>query len=81
MRKFDASWIYESPNVFYMPMPDTRNGACPAGTQPVWRFLNVARTNHRYTTEVLVRDELRATPGWVAEGYGDDAVVLCSPKG
>ena len=21
-RKFDASWIYESPNVFYMPMPD-----------------------------------------------------------
>jgi len=81
MRKFDASWIYESPSVFYMPMPDTRSGACPAGTQPVWRFLNVARTNHRYTTEVAVRDELRATPGWVPEGYGDDAVVMCSPRG
>jgi hypothetical protein len=80
-RKFGSSWIYESPNVFYMPLPNTVNGACPAGTQPVWRFFNTARTNHRYTAEVMVRDELRGTPGWLPEGYGDDAVILCAPKG
>jgi hypothetical protein len=47
----------------------------------VWRFFNTARTNHRYTTEVTVRDELRGTPGWLPEGYGEDAVILCAPKG
>jgi lysyl endopeptidase len=81
LRKFGASWIYESPNVFYMPLPNKVNGACPAGTRPVWRFFNTARTNHRYTSEVTVRDKLRDTPGWIAEGYGDDAVILCSPNG
>jgi hypothetical protein len=79
-RRFGASWIYESPNVFYIPMPDRITGACPARTRPVWRFLNLQTTNHRYTIEVLARDLMRASPRWKAEGYGPDDVIMCSPE-
>jgi hypothetical protein len=65
-----VDWIYESPNVFYVQLPDTVTGACPAGTRPVYRFFRSATTNHRYTTEIVVRNELAATPGYTAEGYG-----------
>jgi hypothetical protein len=36
----------------------------------VYRFFRPATTNHRYTTEIVVRNELAATPGYTAEGYG-----------
>jgi len=65
-----VDWIYESPNVFYAQLPDTATGACPAGTRPVYRFFRSATTNHRYTTEIVVRNELAATAGYTAEGYG-----------
>ena len=78
--KFGAAWIYESPNVFYIQLPNQVSGACPAGTRPVWRFLNTFNTNHRYTAEVLLRDVLRITPGWMAEGYGPEAVIMCAPE-
>ncbi len=78
--RFGAAWIYESPNVFHIQLPNQVTGACPAATRPVWRFLNTYNTNHRYTAEVLVRDDLRLTPGWLAEGYGPDAVIMCAPE-
>ncbi len=78
--RFGASWIYESPNVFYIPLP-TLSGVCPAGTKSVWRFFNLATTNHRYTAEVFVRDDLRAKANWISEGYGPEAVIMCSPVG
>jgi hypothetical protein len=78
--RFGAAWIYESPNVFYIHLPNQVTGACPAGTRPVWRFLNTFNTNHRYTAEVLLRDVLRITPGWLAEGYGPEAVIMCAPE-
>ena len=81
VRRNFPDWTYESPAVFYIHLPDTRTGACPAGTRPIWRFFNTTRTNHRYTPEVTIRDELRSTPGWIAEGYGPDAVIMCSPEG
>jgi lysyl endopeptidase len=65
-----VDWVYESPNVFYVQLPDTATGACPAGTRAVYRFFRAQTTNHRYTTEVVVRNELADTPGWAAEGYG-----------
>ena len=65
-----VDWIYESPNVFYVQLPNTATGACPADTRPVYRFFRAATTNHRYTTEIVVRNELAATPGYTAEGYG-----------
>lgn len=75
-------WTLESGSVFYIALPDTAGGACAAGTQPVWRFFNQLTTNHRYTTDHSVRDDMRADPAtWVPEGYGPDSVIMCAPTG
>jgi len=79
VRQNFPDWTYEGPAVFYIALPNAFTSACPAGTRPVWRFFNTLRTNHRYTPEVTTRDELRSAPGWIAEGYGPDAVIMCSP--
>jgi hypothetical protein len=63
--------------VFYIQLPVA--GICPSDTRPVWRFLNTVTTNHRYVTEVTIRDALRANPIWVGEGDGPDVVTMCSP--
>ncbi len=74
-------WTLESSAVFYIRLPETKTGACPADTQPVWRFFNKVTINHRYTVEQVVRDEMRAQPStWIAEGYGSDATVMCAPR-
>jgi len=72
-------WTYEGPAVFYIYLPNQVTGACPTGTRAIWRFFHSRVTNHRYTPEVTIRDDLRADPGWIAEGYGLDAVIMCSP--
>ena len=84
--KFAASWVEESPALFYIELPDRITGACPANTRPVYRFVN--RTNqvhHRYTAETDVRNclyyetnptsdkDVDCAPfagSWVEEGYG-----------
>ena len=53
-----VDWIYESPNVFYVQLPNTTTGVCPAGTVAVYRFFNTVTTNHRYTTEQVIRDQM-----------------------
>ncbi len=65
-----VDWIYESPSVFYMQLPDAASGACPAGTTAVYRYFNRLTTNHRYTTEIVVRNEMDASVIWTPEGYG-----------
>ena len=75
-------WTYESGSVFYIALPDTATGACPSGDVPVWRFFNQLITNHRYTTDHAIRDQMRADPStWIPEGYGADQVIMCSPIG
>jgi hypothetical protein len=58
-------------------------GACPAATSPVYRLWDKrVDTNHRYTTDPIVRDQMRGL-GWVLEGYGAAApnlVVMCAPS-
>ncbi len=75
-----VDWIYESPSVFYVRLPDTGTGVCPGGTRAVYRFFNVLTENHRYTIETTVRDELALTPGWIAEGYGSGPYfpIMCA---
>src|ERR1700738_2993783 len=34
------SFVYETPNAFYIALPDSTTGACPAGTVPVYRLWN-----------------------------------------
>ena len=71
-------WVYESPAVFYIHLPDA-TGACPAGMQPLWRFFNKVTINHRYTAEVVIRDQMRARPSvWIPEGYGPDQTIMCA---
>ncbi len=71
--------VFESPSVFAVALPDATTGACPAGTIPVYRvFDNRADPNHRYTTDRSTRDAMVAK-GYVAEGYGPDAVIMCAP--
>jgi hypothetical protein len=77
-----VDWIYESPNVFYILLPDQVTGACPANTLPIWRFFNQITTNHRYTPDHSIRDDMRADPAtWIPEGYGPDMVIMCTPVG
>jgi len=77
--KFGAAWVMESASVFYTVLPNRTTSACPSGLRPVYRFFHVAATNHRYTAEIDIRDDLRDDSAWLAEGYGPDAVIMCSP--
>lgn len=73
---------YESPNVFYIALPDQATGACPPATIPVYRLYNNGQggaPNHRYTTSAAVKAQMIAQQ-WVAEGYGPDQVIMCSPQ-
>ncbi len=74
-----SGYVYETPNAFYIALPDKTTGACPMGTIPVYRVWNQrADSNHRYTTDRTVRDAMVAK-NYVAEGYGPDIVIMCAP--
>ena len=73
-------FVLETSALFYIVLPDATTGACPAGTVPVYRVWdNRVDTNHRYTTSLAIRNQMVAA-GWVPEGYGPDAVIMCSPQ-
>jgi lysyl endopeptidase len=76
-------WTFEASNVFYMGLPNTTTGACPAGTRPVYRFFHSAFVNHRFPAEQTVATVLNSTPGWAREGYGPGPLfpAMCSPLG
>ena len=74
-------FVGESPNVMYIDVPDTTTGTCPSGDVPVYRMWDArADTNHRYTIDPAVREQVVAK-GWVAEGYGTDQVIMCAATG
>ena len=80
---YATDWYFESPAIYYVALPNAVTGACPAGTKPIYRFLNTFEINHRYTTEQSVANELSTKPGWIPEGYGPGPLypVMCSPVG
>ena len=70
-------FVLEEPNYTQMIVPS--GGGCPTGLKPVYRvFNNRPETNHRYTTERAVRDQM-VGKGWIPEGDGDDMIVMCAP--
>jgi hypothetical protein len=81
-QRFGSTWIYESPDVFYIRLPDTFTGQCPTGTAPVYRFFDPSVTNHRFTAETSLRDNMRYF-GLIQEGYGNppNQVAMCAPNG
>jgi hypothetical protein len=75
----NPDWQFEG-DVFYTPLPDA-NGACPAGTVPVYRLYNNGQggaPNHRFTTSDAIR-ALMLGHGYIAEGNGI-GVGMCSPS-
>ena len=76
--KFRSDWLLESDNVFQIGLPDTKTGACPSQTVPVYRVWNQRDdSNHRYTTSLAIKAQMIAS-GYLAEGYGPDGVVMCA---
>lgn len=79
---FPEDWLLETREAFYIYLPDPITGACVEGTMPVYRvFGGVTRRspNHRYVTDRSLRDVMVAQ-GWIAEGYGPDTVIMCTPR-
>jgi len=74
-----SGYIEESASAFFVALPDTSTGNCPAGTVVVYRlFNNRVDANHRYTTDPAIKAAMVAR-GYVAEGYGPDAAIMCAP--
>lgn len=75
-----SGYIEETAAAFYIALPDTATGACPAGTAPVYRLWNHrADSNHRYTADAATRDAMIAR-GYVPEGYGPLGVAMCTTR-
>lgn len=73
-----SGYVLETSSAFYIALPST-SGACPSNTIPVYRLWNQrADSNHRYTTDPNVKAQMIAR-GYVAEGYGPNAVAMCAP--
>src|SRR6266581_1935869 len=74
-----TKWLLEGDDVFEIALPNFVAGTCPASTTPLYRLWNNrSDSNHRYTTDVATK-QLMISKGYVAEGYGPDAVVMCAP--
>jgi len=77
--QFSNAWVLESNDVFAVVLPDATTGACSSGLLPLYRVYNHrADVNHRYTTSLAIRAQMIAA-GWIAEGYGPQAVAMCVP--
>ena len=81
VERFGDDWQLETREAYYIYRPDKSTGACLEGTMPVYRvYAGATRTpNHRYVTDRGLRD-IMVSQGWIAEGYGPDAVIMCTPR-
>jgi hypothetical protein len=74
-----AGYVEETPQAFFIGLPDLATGACPLATVPVYRLWNQrVDSNHRYTTDPATK-ALMIALGYAPEGYGTDAVAMCAP--
>ena len=73
-------WQLETRQAFWIFLPDKATGACAENLMPVYRVLKPTAPNHRYVTDRNVRDTMVVFGGWIAEGYGPDAVIMCTPR-
>jgi len=77
MIMWPTQWVLETPNAFYVYLPNIVDGSCPDGTMPVYRlYNNRPDVNHRYTTSLAIRQQM-IDAGWIPEGYGNLSVAMC----
>ena len=77
----NPNWQFEK-IAFHIPLPDAA-GNCPSGSRPVYRMYNNGQTgapNHRFTTDLSVRQDFVANRGFVQEGAGPLGVSMCAPN-
>lgn len=72
-------WLLETREAFWIYLPDKTTGACAENLMAIYRLYRPSGPNHRYVTDAAVRDTMVAA-GWIAEGYGPDAVIMCTPR-
>jgi hypothetical protein len=73
-----SNYTLETSQAFSVALPDSL-GTCPSNWIAVYRLWNKRiDSNHRYTTDPDIKAQMIAK-GYIAEGYGDAAVALCSP--
>lgn len=71
--------VHETDAAFHIALPDVK-GACPEDKVVVHRLWSQrADSNHRYTTQSGVRDNM-VRAGWLAEGNGPELAVMCAPR-
>jgi len=71
-----AGYVYETPNAFYIAVPDPKTGACPLGTVAVYRLWNGRiDSNHRYTDDPAIEAQM------IALGFQLEGVTMCAPAG
>ena len=77
--RFPDAWLLESSEVFRLHSPNPTTGVCPVNTKAVYRLYNQRPdVNHRYTTDLVVVDQMLAR-GYVLEGFGGPRpVVFCA---
>jgi hypothetical protein len=72
-------WVVERQDAFELLQPLTATGYCPPNTIPAYRLWNNrADGDHRYTTDTVIKRTMIGK-GYIAEGYGPDAVFMCAP--
>jgi hypothetical protein len=73
-----SGYVLETSDAFSVALPDSA-GTCAAYWVPVYRLWNNrSDSNHRYAADPAIKAQMIAR-GYVAEGYGPDAVIMCSP--
>ncbi|MCC7327182.1 MAG: beta-propeller fold lactonase family protein [Burkholderiales bacterium] len=73
----NPSFVLESSDFMQLFLPAA--GVCPVNTINVYRvFSNRPDANHRYLIDKALRDQMSAL-GWLIEGDGPEAVVMCAP--
>jgi serine protease len=75
LKNDDSGWVYEG--IAFQALVPAAGGACPPGTDPVWRLYNnryaQQDSNHRFITSLGIYHAMVAE-GWIGEG-----VAFCSP--
>jgi hypothetical protein len=73
-----SGYVLETTEAFFVALPFA-DGTCPTHWRPVYRLWNNRPdSNHRYTMDPAIKAQMLSR-GYLAEGYGPDAVAMCSP--
>jgi hypothetical protein len=73
-----SGYLLETSEAFFVAPPDAA-GTCAQYWLPIYRLWNNRTdSNHRYTGDPAVKAAMIAK-GYIAEGYGPNAVAMCSP--